>query len=617
METSPTPVASDLSRRSFLRRGTALAVAAAAAPLAATGSAAASAPARPPSRAAAARRRNLFNGDCNFFFYNPELWQPEGGPYRAGAIHRYVRLLAESGVDALLINPNTQVAWYPSPTLPHILQGYRRGDAAFARAIAAGAADLTSPQIELFTQNLVAMLDLYLDLHEAGVDWVAEAARACRGAGISPWLSYRMNATHFSLRPESPVNAPVFRDPANRLSGRVPGPPGATHPSWIGLNFGQASVRAYMRDMIREGIERYDYEGIELDWLRHPVCVEAPATPAATTALTDWTGELQAMARARRPDYPLGLRVPANLGYLRSVGLDVREMVRQGFVDFITFSNYWQTSWEMPLDALRRELGPDVVIYGGIEDAPNWLEAHAPSLKARPLGQELQLAGDNAYRSEKAAASPRVRGTRYLSASVPFLRGNAAGKLALGAEGVATFNFFVTDQVRVPGQRAEYAALRELTDLSQLRGKAKHYAFNSATKQAKRIWDVPEQLPVSIGPGLRQALRLPLCAEPLDQGLRLQVQVVTARGAGPVTCGVALNGGWPRFDAQETRALLFPAGPYSEHVEEHTARNYELAVGDLVDGWNELILQNDGTEELRVIMVELAVLPSLSNPVTP
>jgi hypothetical protein len=84
-----------------------------------------------------------------------------------------------------------------------------------------------------------------------------------------------------------------------------------------------------------------------------------------------------------------------------------------------------------------------------------------------------------------------------------------------------------------------------------------------------------------------------------------------------VTCGVALNGGWPRFDAQETRALLFPAGPYSEHVEEHTARNYELAVGDLVDGWNELILQNDGTEELRVIMVELAVLPSLSNPVTP
>ena len=137
-----------------------------------------------------------------------------------------------------------------------------------------------------------------------------------------------MNATHFSLRPESPVNAPVFRDPANRLSGRVPGPTGVTHPSWIGLNFGQPAVRAYMLEMIREGIHQYDYEGIELDWLRHPVCLEAPASRAATSAITDWTGELKALARSRRADIPLGLRLPANLGYLRSVGLDVREMVR-------------------------------------------------------------------------------------------------------------------------------------------------------------------------------------------------------------------------------------------------------------------------------------------------
>lgn len=608
METSPRAPDSDLSRRRFLRRGAVLAAAAAAVPLGSAGELPVTTGPRAPGRVSASRRRNLFNGDCNFFFYNPELWQPEGGRFRAEAIHRYVRTLAASGVDALLVNPNTQVAWYPSRTLPHILNGYRRGDAAFARSITGGAADLTPAQLDLFTQNLVAMLDLYLDLHEDGVDWLAEAARACRAAGVSPWLSYRMNATHFSLRPESPVNAPVFRDPANRLSGRVPGPTGVTHPSWIGLNFGQPAVRAYMLEMIREGIHQYDYEGIELDWLRHPVCLEAPASRAATSAITDWTGELKVLARSRRADIPLGLRLPANLGYLRSVGLDVREMVRQGFVDFITFSNYWQTSWETPLDVLRKELGPDVVIYGGIEDAPNWLEAQAPSLVTRPLGQELQLAGDNAYRSEKAASSPRVRGTRYLSASAPFLRANAAGKLALGADGVTTFNFFVTDQVRVPGQRADYAALRELSDLGRLRGTAKHYAFNSATKQAKRIWDVPEQLPVIIPPGLRRSLRLPMCAEPVDRGLRLVVQVVTAREGSNIPCGVSLNGGWPSQDGRDTHELLFPSGPYSRHVDEHAARNYELPVGEVLDGWNEVTLHNDGTEDLRVIMVELAII---------
>jgi hypothetical protein len=240
METTPPAPDSDLSRRRFLRRGTALAVAAAGVALTKADPLPAPAVARSAGRIAAAKRRNLFNGDCNFFFYNPELWQPEGGSYRAEAIHRYVRAIAASGVDALLVNPNTQVAWYPSRTLPHILDGYRRGDAAFARSIAAGAADLTEAQIELFTRNLVTMLDLYLDLHEGGVDWLAEAARACRAAGISPWLSYRMNATHFSLRPDSPVNAPVFRDPANRLSGRVPGAAGTTHPSWIEI--GRAHV---------------------------------------------------------------------------------------------------------------------------------------------------------------------------------------------------------------------------------------------------------------------------------------------------------------------------------------------------------------------------------------
>jgi len=58
--------------------------------------------------------RNLFNGDCNFLFYNPELWQPEGGRYSARAIHNYIGAMADSGVDTLLINPNTQVAWYPN-----------------------------------------------------------------------------------------------------------------------------------------------------------------------------------------------------------------------------------------------------------------------------------------------------------------------------------------------------------------------------------------------------------------------------------------------------------------------------------------------------------------------
>ncbi len=34
------------------------------------------------------RHRNLFTGDSCVYFYNPELWQPDGLPYTAKAIHR-------------------------------------------------------------------------------------------------------------------------------------------------------------------------------------------------------------------------------------------------------------------------------------------------------------------------------------------------------------------------------------------------------------------------------------------------------------------------------------------------------------------------------------------------
>jgi hypothetical protein len=555
-----------------------------------------------------AAHRNLFNGDCNFLFYNPELWQPEGGRYDTRAIERYLGIIADSGIDTLLINPNTQVAWYPSKKLEYLLAGYRRGDLAFARSVGVGLAGMTPVLVEKYSKDLAAMLDLYLDVAEAGVDWLAECARVCRARGISPWLSYRMNPTHFSSAPESPVNCRLFRDPQNRLSGRVPDAQGSTQAAWVGLNYGRPAVRDYMLEMIREGVESYDYEGLEMDWLRHPVCLEAPASQKQIDEMTDWFAAVRALTKARRPFYPLGIRSSPNLPYLRSIGLDVKELARRGLIDFCTFSNFWQTSWEMPLDELRHELGSEVTIYGGMEDAPNWLETHAPTLTERPSGPDVQLAGDNAFHAQpKPEGARRVRGTRYLSASAEMIRANAAGKLVLGADGLEQFNFFVTDQVRVPGLRADYAALRQLDRLAGLRGHEKHYAFNTVSLLATKNWDVPEQLPVCLAPKHRRALRIPLCAEPATAGLEFVVQLITTLGSSDRDCGVSVNGGWPVFARRETEDLLFPAGPYTRHVEEHRAWNYTFDCGVIRDGWNDIVIYNESSEEMAVVGVELAI----------
>lgn len=555
--------------------------------------------------------RNLFNGDCNFFFYNPELWQPEGGPYSARAIDRCVARLATSGVEALLINPNTQVAWYPSTKVESILTGYRRGDRAFVRRIAAANVALAGPQVEQYVEVMTELLDRYLDLQEAGVDWLAEGARACRRHGIVPWLSYRMNATHFSGAPVSPANCRLFRHARHRLSGRVDGAGRKLDHTWLGLNYARAAVRDYMFRMIQEGVQAYDYDGVELDWLRHPLCVEAPASARATHAITDWIADVRALTRSKRRSLPLGLRVPGNLAYLRRIGLDVRELVRERLIDFVSFSNYWQTSWTMPLDELRRELGPDIRLYAGMEGAPNWLTATAPSLAQRPTYQELQLAGDSALAAEKRR--PRktvVRGTRYLAASAPLLRGNAAGKLVLPVDGLEQFNFFVADQVRVPGQRSEYEHLRGLADLATLRGTEKHYAFNLASGNAHERWDAPMVFPARIPAGKSRTFRLPMCAEPAAKGLELIVQVIAPRTTGARSPATSVNGRGPNPRGRSTRDLLFPSGPYVQHVPEHAAWNFLHPVTVLRDGWNEITVHNRGPGPLNLVCVELAIRPS-------
>lgn len=552
--------------------------------------------------------RNLFNGDCNFFFYNPELWQPEGGPYSAKAIDRCVAQLATCGVDTLLINPNTQVAWYPSARLEHVFQGYRRGDRRFISRIAAANAALTRPQVKRYIEVMTELFDRYLDLQEAGTDWLAEAAHACRRHGITPWLSYRMNATHFSGAPDSPVNCRLFREARYRLSGRVPGARGRKDHAWLGLNYACTPVRAHMFAQIREGVEGYDYDGVELDWLRHPLCVEAPASQRDTDAITDWIADLRALTRRRGRTLPLGLRVPGNLDYLRRIGIDLRAIVRRRLIDFVSFSNYWQTSWTMPLDDLRRELGPEIRIYAGMEGAPNWLKATAPALVEQPAYQELQLAGDSA--ATTARRRPKqvvVEGTRYLPASPPLLRGNAAGKLVLPVDGLEQFNFFVADQVRVPGQRGAYEILRELADLSTLRGKEKHYAFNTASGNHHEKWDAPMSFPAEIPAGESRKFRLPMCAEPPRARLELVVQVI---GRGPTLSRrltTSFNGHAQVTAGTPTRDLLFPCGPYRRHTRENAAGNFCYPTHLIHDGWNEITVHNHGPRPLTLVCVELAV----------
>jgi hypothetical protein len=558
------------------------------------------------SRKQLAGHKNLFNGDSCTYFYNPELWQPEGGAYSAKAIHRFVDRLADNGVDTFLINPNAQTVWYPSKKLPTVIDGYKRGDREYFRGHAV--AVKTPPEkMDAYLDNQVAFFNLYLDLVESGVDWLAETSKACRRRGISPWVSIRMNDMHGAENPEgSHFNCPLFKNPKYRLSGTRINPRDGAQVYWQALNYERQEVRDFMFSVIREPMEDYDFDGLELDWLRNPHCCEPNASRTIVNRLTGWFGELRTLTEARskkigRP-VPFGLRIPGNLGYLRSIGIDVPDLARRGLIDFVTFSNFWQTSWDMPYDRLRADLGSDVAIYGCVEDAPNWVSGRAPKLTLQP--------------GTVAPSYPNL-GVRYLSASAELLRGNAAGKLAMGVDGIETFNFFCTDQVKVPGLQGDYAALRQLEDLASLRGKLKHYALSTTIGRTSQLWELPYQVPVILEPNWRREFILSMCREPAIANLQLTVQVVFEKKAAAPDLGVSFNGGWPNFEAQISDELVFPTGPYTHHVPEHQAFNFQFNVEEIKEGWNTLVVFNNSqkrstTEErqensVHIVSIELGV----------
>jgi hypothetical protein len=519
--------------------------------------------------------RVMFNGDCTFLFGEAFANDPKAR-YEKQTLHRFIDKLADSGVDTYLCNPNASVPWYPSKRTPTILNGYKRGDTEFFRGMYMNRPWLSKEQVESRIANDILFLNRYLDLAEAGVDWVAEISTACRRRGVSPWISIRMNDTHGANSWEKAYfNCALLRDPKYRLSGRQPNPRDGVKYIDQALDYAHPEVRDYMMLLIREAIEDHDIEGVELDWFRMVYCMNAPATQEQIDTMTKWHAEVRRLTQAKakklgRP-CPLGVRVPVRLGQLREIGLDIKAMADAGIIDFVNVSNSWQTSWDVPYEELRHELGPRVAIYGVIEDAPNWMNALDPKTGKK--------------------------GYRLLSASRELLRGNAASKLVMGVQGIETFNFFCTEEPDHSPEwnkhPAQYAALKELRDLEGLRGKPKQYSLSTAVGgyQFPR-YEYAEQLPMMIEPDGKKAFRLTMCAEPSDAGLELVVQVVVDKTDAVPELGVSLNGSWPSFAGTATDRLVFPTGMYTHHVPEHRAFDFVLPASRVKDGWNEVLIFN-------------------------
>ena len=195
----------------------------------------------------------------------------------------------------------------------------------------------------------------------------------CRQAGMEFFPRVRMNS-HYPIDPSSPSYGRFRTENPELLIGRPDETiPEGTVESGIrtGLNYALPRVREYMCSIITELFERFDVDGVELDFMRHPAFFRTEEAFQNGYLMTDLVRSVRErmteVGSSRGRTIRLGVRVPPTLADSRRVGVDVAEWIAEGLVDVVVVGGGF-IPFETPVDEfVAAAQGTDTQVYGCIE----------------------------------------------------------------------------------------------------------------------------------------------------------------------------------------------------------------------------------------------------------
>lgn len=299
-----------------------------------------------PYSAQAAEPGLIINEDNSHFFTTrtAEEMTIEG-------LHAFVDQYADTKVSHLFLSPNSMKASFASTTREAIWE--------------LGGQQMPEGLGKQWMDN--ARL-----LHERGFDPYAVWIARCREKGIVPWLSMRMNDIHDVPDAKSYMhstfwlNHPEFWRVPNDKSG-----------GWTvrALDFGHPEVREYAMSFVRELLERYDPDGLELDWMRFGWHFKAGEETQGAEILTDFVREVRDLTLEwsvkRGHPIKLGVRVPAHPDAAKGLGMDGVRWAREGLIDMLVPCPFWTSSdFDIPVELWKERIGEsakNVVIAPGLE----------------------------------------------------------------------------------------------------------------------------------------------------------------------------------------------------------------------------------------------------------
>ena len=278
--------------------------------------------------------------------------------------------------------------------------------------------------------------------------YIAEAHKE----GMDIILAARLNDIHDAWAPTLTYPLKVER-PDLLLGEKKNWPSDALMQAhWSGFNWAEPEVRQHFLDFLVWACERWGFDGVELDWFRHPLFFrfgeEAANTENITQFVRDVRAALKRIGRKRRRPYLLTTRPPDTPELALRSGFDVEQWLEEGLLDMLM-------------------IGGGYMPYGG--RLKNFVDmAHRYRVHAYPC--------QNHYHDPEK------------------MRSYASGFWALGADGFYMFNYGGVD---VNSERG--SCLNQLGSTATLAGLDKRFVADSGCSiRYIGYTNPPSQFPTSL-----------------------------------------------------------------------------------------------------------------------
>ncbi|MBN2853709.1 MAG: hypothetical protein JXQ23_13315 [Clostridia bacterium] len=242
-------------------------------------------------------------------------------------IEDFINQYKGSNVEVMLLSPNCQITSFKSKVWDCLSDRIDSYQDYF----------IEKPTMKDWAYAVKDLIDKDIDIYAKWIDLL-------RKINIKPYITVRMNDVHNANDVNDILHSSFYKDNLNyrRAMYRDSG--------WEDrqLNYLIKEVRDYHMALIEEYFERYDFDGIELDWMRFGNHFPTGYADEGRLVLNEFMRQVRKTAdsyeKIRGHKIVVGARCPVKPDTAFDLGMDAVHWAKKGYIDFVAPSPFWQTS---------------------------------------------------------------------------------------------------------------------------------------------------------------------------------------------------------------------------------------------------------------------------------